>query len=71
MRSCTGTINGLTHVVMFTRFSQTPGDYSTGDTYCDVTFAYLTAFGYQGRLPATGLYTDQVATCLTCLGRER
>lgn len=70
MRSRTGTIAGVVHVVKFTHYSQIPGDFSTGETFCETMFAYLTGFGYQGRLPATGLYTNEVATCLACLGRE-
>lgn len=70
MHSRTGTIAGVVHVVKYTQFSHLPERDSTGETFCDVLFAYLTGFGYRGRLPATGIYSDEVATCLVCLGRE-
>ncbi len=71
MRSTCDPIKGLMCIVKFTRFSQIPAyEYSTGETYCDTSFAYLTGFNYKGRLPAAGIYSNEVVTCLVCLGRE-
>lgn len=70
MHSTCKPVEGLVCLVKLTHFSQIPGDFSTGETFCETMFAYLTNFEYAGRLPATGILQGGVPTCLTCLGRS-